>query len=259
MQRVAFLFVLLHNSRNGERMKVVIDQQFQKYENFIRQIPRLIEDGVGTTVYDGRNKVVRLEYEGETMMVKCFKRVNIIQQIVYTFFRKSKAERAFLFAGEFASRGINTPQRIAFLEEKRCGLFLKGYFVSKEVEGTECHLLLREVKEFSPQLADAVMKQTLLMHSKGILHGDLNLSNFLCTEKSGNYSFNMIDINRSRFCDGYPSNKECLKNLVRTTHRRDLYEYLVASYARQRGWDEKETVQQAVALLDRFEHRRFKL
>ena len=56
-----------------------------------------------------------------------------------------------------------------------------------------------------------------------------------------------------------PSNKECLKNLVRTTHRRDLYEYLVASYARQRGWDEKETVQQAVALLDRFEHRRFKL
>ena len=244
MQRVAFLFVLLHNSRNGERMKVVIDQQFQKYENFIRQLPRLIEDGVGTTVYDGRNKVVRLEYEGETMMVKCFKRVNIIQQIVYTFFRKSKAERAFLFAGEFASRGINTPQRIAFLEEN---------------EGTECHLLLREVKEFSPQLADAVMKQTLLMHSKGILHGDLNLSNFLCTEKSGNYYFNMIDINRSRFCDGYPSNKECLKNLVRTTHRRDLYEYLVASYARQRGWDEKETVQQAVALLDRFEHRRFKL
>ena len=193
------------------------------------------------------------------MMVKCFKRVNIIQQIVYTFFRKSKAERAFLFAGEFSKRGISTPQRIAFLEEKRWGLFLKGYFVSKEVEGTECHLLLREVKEFSPQLADAVMKQTVLMHSKGILHGDLNLSNFLCVEKSGDYYFNMIDINRSRFCDGYPSNNDCLKNLVRTTHRRDLYEYLIASYARQRGWDEKETVQQAVALLDRFEHRKFKL
>ena len=240
-------------------MKIVIAPQFQKHVVFIRQIPRLIDEGEGTIVYDGRNRVVRLEHEGETMMVKCFKRVNIIQQIVYTFFRKSKAERAFLFAGEFVKRGISTPQRIAFLEEKRWGLFLKGYFVSKEVEGTECHLLLREVKEFSPQLADAVMKQTVLMHSKGILHGDLNLSNFLCVEKSGDYYFNMIDINRSRFCDGYPSNNDCLKNLVRTTHRRDLYEYLIASYARQRGWDEKETVQQAVALLDRFEHRKFKL
>jgi len=240
-------------------MKIVIAPQFQKHVVFIRQIPRLIDEGEGTIVYDGRNRVVRLEHEGETMMVKCFKRVNIIQQIVYTFFRKSKAERAFLFAGEFSKRGISTPQRIAFLEEKRWGLFLKGYFVSKEVEGTECHLLLREVKEFSPQLADAVMKQTVLMHSKGILHGDLNLSNFLCVEKSGDYYFNMIDINRSRFCDGYPSNNDCLKNLVRTTHRRDLYEYLIASYARQRGWDEKETVQQAVALLDRFEHRKFKL
>ena len=240
-------------------MKIVIAPQFQKHDVFTRQIPRLIDEGEGTIVYDGRNRVVRLEHEGETMMVKCFKRVNIIQQIVYTFFRKSKAKRAFLFAGEFSKRGISTPQRIAFLEEKRWGLFLKGYFVSKEVEGTECHLLLREVKEISPQLADAVMKQTLLMHSKGILHGDLNLSNFLCVEKSGNYYFNMIDINRSRFCDGYPSNNDCLKNLVRTTHRRDLYEYLIASYARQRGWDEKETVQQAVALLDRFEHRKFKL
>ena len=240
-------------------MKIVIAPQFQKHDVFIRQIPRLIDEGEGTIVYDGRNRVVRLEHEGETMMVKCFKRVNIIQQIVYTFFRKSKAERAFLFAGEFSKRGISTPQRIAFLEEKRWGLFLKGYFVSREVEGTECHLLLREVKEFSPQLADAVMKQTVLMHSKGILHGDLNLSNFLCVEKSGDYYFNMIDINRSRFCDGYPSNNDCLKNLVRTTHRRDLYEYLIASYARQRGWDEKETVQQAVALLDRFEHRKFKL
>jgi tRNA A-37 threonylcarbamoyl transferase component Bud32 len=254
-----FYLYFCKGQEKEERMKIVIAPQFQKHVVFIRQIPRLIDEGEGTIVYDGRNRVVRLEHEGETMMVKCFKRVNIIQQIVYTFFRKSKAERAFLFAGEFSKRGISTPQRIAFLEEKRWGLFLKGYFVSKEVEGTECHLLLREVKEFSPQLADAVMKQTVLMHSKGILHGDLNLSNFLCVEKSGDYYFNMIDINRSRFCDGYPSNNDCLKNLVRTTHRRDLYEYLIASYARQRGWDEKETVQQAVALLDRFEHRKFKL
>lgn len=239
-------------------MKVIIDQGFKTHTDFIRQIPRLIEKGVGTTIYDGRNKVVRIEHDGEIMMVKCFKKVNIIQQIAYTFFRKSKAERAFLFAGEFAKRGISTPQRIAYIEEKRCGLFLKGYFISEEVKGTECHLLLREVEKFPTRLADAVMEHTILMHSKGILHGDLNLSNYLCEEKDGCYHFNMIDINRSRFCDGYPSHEDCLKNLVRMTHRRDLYEYLVGSYARQRNWNVTKTVKQAVMLLDRFEHRKFK-
>lgn len=242
-----------------EAMKVIIDLQYAQYEDFIRQIPRLIDEGEGTIVYDGRNRVVRMEHEGLTMMVKCFKHVNIVQQIAYTFFRKSKAEHAFLFADEFAKRGILTPQRIAYMEGTRCGLFLKGYFVSTESQGIESHLLLREVEHFSPKLADAVMRQVLLMHSKGVLHGDLNLSNFLCEELADGYRFTMIDINRSRFCDGFPSDEQCLKNLVRTTHRRDLYEYLIASYARQRGWDEKETVRQAVALLDRFEHRRFKL
>ncbi len=242
-----------------EAMKVIIDPQYAQYEDFIRQIPRLIDEGKGTIVYDGRNRVVRMEHEGLTMMVKCFKRVNFIQQVVYSFFRKSKAERAFLFAGEFAKRGIDTPQRIAYIEQSSFGLFSKGFFVSREVAGTECHLLLREVKEFSTDLADAVMAQTVLMHSKGILHGDLNLSNFLCEEKGDGYHFTMIDINRSHFCDGFPSDEACLQNLVRTTHRRDLYEYLIASYARQRGWDEKETVRQALTLLDRFEHRKFKL
>ena len=240
-------------------MKVIVDPLYSRQEDFIRQIPRLINEGVGTVVYDGRNRVVRMEHEGLTMMVKCFKRVNVIQQVVYTFFRKSKAERAFLFAGEFAKRGIDTPQRIAYIEQSACGLFSKGYFVNTEVPGTECHLLLREVEQFSTRLADAVMAQTVLMHSRGILHGDLNLSNFLCVEQDGGYHFAMIDINRSHFCDGFPSDEACLQNLVRTTHRRDLYEYLMASYARQRGWDEKETVRQALTLLDRFEHRKFKL
>ena len=58
-----------------EAMKVIIDLQYAQYEDFIRQIPRLIDEGEGTIVYDGRNRVVRMEHEGLTMMVKCFKRV----------------------------------------------------------------------------------------------------------------------------------------------------------------------------------------
>jgi len=48
-------------------------------------------DGEGEVVYDSRNRVVRFIIGGQPMMVKRFKRVNAVQQVVYTFFRKTKA------------------------------------------------------------------------------------------------------------------------------------------------------------------------
>lgn len=240
-------------------MKTVIDARFSGHADYIHQIPQLVETGEGEVIYQKRNVVVRFRHEGMVYVVKRFKRVNFIQQVVYTFFRRSKAERAYLFAEEYRRRGIETPLRVAYMEQRRWGLFSVGYFVSLEAPGTESHLLLREVQDFSHDLADAVVDQIVLMHSRGVLHGDLNLSNFLCSDKEGHYRFVMIDINRSHFCEGYPSDGKCLENLVRMTHRRDLYEYLVAQYARQRGWDERQTVAKASALLDRFENRVIKL
>lgn len=260
-------------------MKVVVDKKFEHLTDAIARLPQMMDEGKGEVVYDSRNRVVRFAVEGLSLMVKRFKRVNAVQQVVYTFFRKTKAERAFLFASEFLKRGIDTPQPVAYMEERHHGLFTTGYFVCLETPGTETSLLLREVQDYPRDLAEAVARQVVLMHSKGILHGDLNLSNFLVTSHhtkatggrvSGNphtshlspltpYSFTMIDTNRSHFCNGYPSDSDCLKNMVRLTHRRDLYEDLVRRYALLRGWDADETARRSLALLTRFEHRRLKL
>lgn len=238
-------------------MRLVVAPAFKQYADFFYRLPQLFAEGAGEVVYQKRNEVRRFTFDGKVMMVKRYKRVNFIQQLVYTFFRKTKACRAYLFAQEFRKRGIETPQEIAFLEDTdTLGLFTSGYFVSSEVAGTESHLLLREVEHFSTALADAVAAQVVMMHSRGILHGDLNLSNFLCREEEGAYRFSMIDINRSHFTDGWPTDDQCLQNLVRITHRRDLYEYLVASYARQRGWDHDATLAKALRLLNNFEKRK---
>lgn len=240
-------------------MKVIVAPRFSQYESFIRQIPALLEQGQGEVFYDARNQVARFREGAECFIVKRFKRVNFIQQIVYTFFRDTKARRAFCFAQEFLRRGIATPMPVAYMERSRMGLFSVGYFVSLEVEGTETSLLLREVEHFDPLLADAVVRQVVAMHRCGILHGDLNLTNFLCTQDADGYHFQMIDINRSHFTDGMPTDEQCMHNLVRLTHRRDLYEYLLRSYARERGWDADATAAQGLSLLDQFENRRFKL
>ena len=244
---------------SNRTLKTVVADDFKSHADFISALPGAFADGQGEIIYDQRNQIRRFTDRGQVFVVKRYKPVNALQRVVYTFFRKTKAARAYLFAQEFRRRGIDTPREVAYIETGSGRLFLTGYFVSLEAPGTETHLLLREVKDFSHELADAVARQILAMHSCGVLHGDLNLSNFLCTEEDGQYRFTMIDINRSHFTDGMPDDETCLQNMVRTTHRRDLYEYLVRSYARLRQWDEQQTADMALRLLEKFENRKIKL
>lgn len=242
-----------------KKMKTVVAPAYRQHADFVGQIPTLMETGALEMVYNGRNQVACVQHEGLVLMVKRFKRVNAVQQVVYTLFRKTKAERAFLFADELLRRGIDTPRPVAYIETTRLGLFTTGFFVSEQATGTETHLLLRDVQNYPPELAEAVAQQVWLMHSRGVLHGDLNLSNFLCTKDEKGYRFTMIDTNRSHFTEGWPTDGQCLKNLVRLTHRRDLYEDLVRRYARLRGWDADSTARQALLLLERFENKCFRL
>lgn len=244
------------NSLN-ESMKTVIADRYKKYSDFINSIPSLFGTNCGEVLKDKRNSVRRLKHDGLTFIAKRYKRVNWIQSIIYTHFRKTKAERAFLFADEFSKRGVNSPRAVAYMEDYERRRFTVGYFVYEESKGKEVFPELVEKEHFDRRLADAVVDYIVFMHSRGVLHGDLNSANFLYTvDADGKYHFDMIDTNRSHFCDGWPTEKQCMENLKRFTHRRDLYEYVVRGYARRRGWDEEATLNKAVVLLDKFENRK---
>lgn len=240
-------------------MTIEIAAPYRPVSDFLESLPSLFARDEGTIIYQKRNEVRRLEHKGLVFIVKRYKHVNLAQSIAYSFFRPTKAARAYRYASEFRKRGVQTPREIAYIEMHELGLFTVGYFVCEECHGRETHLDLREVENYDPELAHAVARQMVFMHSRGILHGDTNLSNFLYERQGDTFTFNMIDINRSHFTDGWPTDEQCLQNLVRLTHRRDLYEFLVRSYARLRGWDENDTAQQALQLLDRFENKRFRL
>ena len=78
-----------------------------------------------------RNSLKLFKLEDKTLNVKSFRVPNLINQIAYRFFRKSKAQRSFEYGKWLQSLDIGTPQPIAFYEFKTLFLFKKSYYSIK--------------------------------------------------------------------------------------------------------------------------------
>lgn len=233
--------------------KIVISGDFAAYKDFIMNLPERFANE-GETLYVGRNVVKAFVREGKTLVVKRYKRPNIVQAVAYTFFKRSKAERAFLFARMIRERGFCTPREVAFIEVKHHGLLQDSYFVSENCTLPQLKYLLRR-PDFDRNMADLLGQYVAQLHEKGVLHGDLNLSNILYDKAAdGSCTFWLIDTNRSEFkC---PTKNDCLENLKRLAHERPLLEHIVRSYATARGWQQEETVQGVMQRLNKFERKR---
>lgn len=237
----------------------VIAAGYKASAGFIMMLPEMFGRGEGELLHAGRNEVRLFRRDGAEFVVKRYKRVNAVQSVAYTFFRRTKARRAYDYAAELRSRGISTPREVAYMETYGHGLFATGYFVSAMCPDPPAFDELVARRDFDRRMADDMAAFIVGMHSKGVLHGDMNFGNFLYRRsKGGKYGFTVIDTNRSRFRDGWPSRGECIANMRTMTHRRDVYAYIVRRYAALRGWDVGEALAEAEACLGRFErkHRR---
>lgn len=235
-------------------MKIVIHPEYSHIADFIQKLPLTFDRLEGELLYQGRNTVKRFRVDGLSLVVKKYKHPNIIQRITYTFFKSSKPERAYRFAGLLRSKHIDSPHEVAYIETGSHCLFSIGYFVSLNCDFPATGTLLN-VDNIHHPIADALAGFLVELHEKGVLHGDLNLSNILYhVDEAGAYHFVLIDTNRSVF--KYPTQSECLDNLKRLTHKRDLLVHLISLYAQKRGWDAQTCVQCVSHQLDRFEDQR---
>jgi tRNA A-37 threonylcarbamoyl transferase component Bud32 len=234
--------------------KFIVNPEYKSYTKFVERLPQIFETE-GTTIYEGRNLVKVYEEKGEKFVVKRYKRPMIHQRIDYTFLRKSKARRAYDYALRLKELSIDTPEAVACVEEHKFGLFRTGYFVSTICTDPELKILRETPDE---KLIDAFAHFIVKMHEQGVLHGDLNLSNILYREDTNEphgYHFTVIDTNRSRFVE-QASKQQCLRNMVRISHIRDLNKLIIGRYAEIRGWDKDECITSVERMLDAFEKKR---
>lgn len=222
-------------------MKIVINPAYAVLNKFITEIPVLFEQE-GELVYIARNQLRHYSVEEYDVIVKRYKKPHLINRIAYTFFRPSKAKRAYEYALKLLELGIDSPAPIAYIEEYTCGLLTHGYFVSiyeKEyslirelMAGTQKDAAL--LKELSFYIAD--------LHNKGVLHLDMSPGNILYKKKGNNFHFTLIDINRMQFLPSISKEKR-FKSFKRLSENESVLTAVARFYAAAAGLNETESIE----------------
>ena len=101
--------------------QIKISIGYNHYGSFISDIPELFRNEQGQVIYNGRNQIRSFNDGSTKMIVKRFKKPDIVKKIIYSFFRKNKAEKAYKNAFEILKRGFNTPKPIAYIKEYKYG------------------------------------------------------------------------------------------------------------------------------------------
>jgi hypothetical protein len=177
---------------------------------------------------DGDRNTIKLFKLGDLIInVKSFKVPNVINQIAYRFFRKSKAQRSFEYANKLIELHIGTPQPIAYYEFKTPFLFKKSYYVSEHLD---YDLTYRELtNDFN------ITRFTFQLHEKGIHFLDHSPGNTLIQLNNGDYKFYLVDLNRMNF--GKLDFETRIKNFSKLTIHKSMVEVMSDEYAKCSGYD----------------------
>lgn len=216
-----------------------IDGLDKAFEEWLYALPAQFDAG-GAWLHKGRNAVKRFDVGGTAVVAKRYRRHDAFKRLVYSFFRRSKAERSFVNAERLLSLGYATPGPVAFVHVW-CGRWLvQCYYVCLLTTDEPVRGPLIDTTPFDRALAGAYARYVARMHGDGVLHKDLNPTNVLYCHKSDGFSFTLIDINRMRFYNNPVPKRRAMHNLTLFWWLSPVYRYILQVYARERGWSEAD-------------------
>jgi len=154
-------------------------------------------------IYDKRNIIKIVEFEEKKYVVKSFKIPHLLNQIVYRFFRDSKAKRSFKNSFKLKELGINTPRPIGYIEFPTAFRFKESFYISEFFDfDFEIRAVLSD-KNFEDRenILKAFVSFSYNLHNKGVFHIDYSPGNILVKKESDGYIFSLIDVNRMQFLE----------------------------------------------------------
>ena len=212
----------------------------------------------GKILVNGQRNAIKLfEVEGITLNIKSFKKPNLINKIVYRYFRKSKARRSFEFASKLMEMQIGTPQPVAFFENYDFVGLKESYYACEHLENVFefREIVQNEAFENRDFIIRKFTQFTFEMHQKGIEFLDHSPGNTLIRKNTdGSYSFFLVDLNRMKFHETIDF-KTRMKNLSKITHKKDMIEVMSNEYAKLSNGDETTIFETMWGLTADFQYR----
>ena len=214
--------------------------QINIHPNFLKNKSNLLTmienfDSSGVLFGDGQRNTIKLfDLEGKTVNIKSFKIPNVINQVAYKYFRKSKAKRSFEYANKLLENGIGTPQPLAYSENFTLLGLEKSFYCSEHLQA---ELTFRELVQ-NPDYPDHenILRQftkfTFDLHQKGIEFLDHSPGNTLIKKGSQDqYEFFLVDLNRMNFHEDMDFDSR-MKNFHRLTPKIEMIAVMSEEYAR---------------------------
>ncbi len=205
-----------------------------KYLNFIKDIKTYFSNSKNS-IHKARNEIKIINYEDEELVIKSFKVPHIINKIVYTFFKSSKAKKSYDNSVKIIKY---VPKPIGIIEFKSFGLLSDSYFISEnfkydftirepllDTNFTDKEQIFKEFAHFSKEL-----------HDDGIFHLDYSPGNILIKKENGSFIFKVVDINRMQFMD--LSINDRLKNFSKLWAKDEDLKIIIKEYLKLVDKDE---------------------
>ncbi|WP_418511642.1 lipopolysaccharide kinase InaA family protein [Corallibacter sp.] len=192
----------------------------------------------GTLLSGGdRNSLKTFKVKDKVLNIKSFKIPNLVNQVVYKFFRKSKAQRSFEYASKLMALNVGTPQPIAYYEKTTSFLFKNSYYVSEHLDYdiTYRELMLNLDYPNNEKILRAFTRFTYNLHKKGINFLDHSPGNTLIQINNGDYKFYLVDLNRMEF--KHMSFNTRIRNFERLSVHESVVRIMSDEYAKCSGED----------------------
>jgi len=224
----------------------------QEYEKLLTNIREYFRDSQDS-IHKARNEIKIIDYENQKLVVKAFKIPNMLNKIVYTFFRGTKAKKSY----ENSLRISNfVPKAIGYIEFRQFGLLSDSYFISEKFE---YDFTIREViteKDFKDRetIFKELAKFTFLLHEDGILHKDYSPGNILIKTNEDGYEFKIVDINRMEFKNLNTDDR--LKNFSQLWAKDEDLKIIIEEYAKLINEDIKSCFKKAVEYSQKHKDRK---
>lgn len=219
---------------------LVYDKSFAYFKDDLIRLKNVFPE-TGRVLHQDRNVLKEFTPKNfpdlqKNIVVKSFKEPNVLNRVVYSLFRKSKAMRSFENSSLLKKVGFSVPEPLAYIEYKQSGLLKQSFFVAEHLD-FDC--TLREV--YRKEMFDLdvilpmVIQQGYALAQANILHKDFSVGNVLLKQTDEGFRISFVDLNRLKV--GNISNREALLNFSRLVRDERTEGIIVSEFCRLSGMD----------------------